>query len=111
MEPEYSHRVASAVFRVSLVYDSKEPPPEAGVVYSSFPRPLIDPNQFHWWPVAPYKMGNRRTRVEVVADLKPFIGNGMNIEERLTQGCTVAAEELLRLAAENQDDEKSARQN
>ncbi len=86
------------MFRVALVYDSKEPTREAEHIYAEFPRPLTDPNSFKWWPVAPYKTTNQRTRLEVVADLKPFIGDGMNIEERLTQGSEAAAGELLRLA-------------
>lgn len=99
MDPEFSHRVTTSVFRVSLVYDSPVPPAEAEFIHSNFPRPLIDPNGFKWWPVAPYRMRNRRTRVEVVASLEPFIGDGLNIDDRLTRGCVLVSGELLRLAA------------
>ena len=99
MEAKFSHRVDSEVFRVSLVYGTTDPPPEAVSVYERLPRPFDDGNEYEWWPVAPYQMTNRRVRLEVVASLKPFLEDDLSTEEKLSLGCSAVANELLRLVS------------
>lgn len=94
MKPDDANKVTTAVFRVALVYDFAEPPPEALELYRRLDSPITDGNGFLWYPVAPHSMTNKRTRLSLVSSLGQFLNVEQNIAERLQVGFLAAMQTL-----------------
>jgi len=94
MAPEHAERVKPEILRMAVVYDTPEPPRHAWSLYHTFPTPLKDPNNNLWWPTKPYRMGNRRVRLEFVSNLDRFLDNETDIEEWIKTGCVTVLKKI-----------------
>ena len=90
MRPEHAKKTSSAVFRVALVYDSPDSPDDANKRFDRMSSGAQDENGFMWFPVAPHRMSNPRTRLSIVSSLGQFLEDEQTIEDRVFEGFIAA---------------------